>query len=67
MDAGQSLSDYLTATGQLVAKLNEWEGQYGDLLTELAAAHKSGNSDRAERVAAAMRHLSFLGSSQSRV
>lgn len=60
VDAGQSLSDYLTATGQLVAKLNEWEGQYGDLLTELAAAHKSGNSDRAERVAAAMRHLSFL-------
>lgn len=54
------MSDYLNATGQLVAKLNEWEGAYGDLLTELSAAHKSGDNDRVERVEVAMRHLSFV-------
>ncbi|MDN5768297.1 MAG: hypothetical protein L0H96_19470, partial [Humibacillus sp.] len=50
---GASLND-------LIGKLNDWEREYGELLQELGTAHRDGDVDRAARVEAAMRHVSFL-------
>jgi len=55
-----STSELGASLNDLIGKLNDWEREYGDLLQELGAAHRNGDADRAARVEAAMRHVSFL-------